>query len=507
MRKRSLGRVVRRAWFLGGIPIAIAVLALAASGPALAAEGLTQISSDPYTSPPGQHRTQVEPDTFSFGKTVVSAFQSGRINNGGASNIGWATSLDGGVSWRHGFLPSTTVNATPRGRYIAASDASVAYDARDKVWLISYLAITAGTPVDVLVSRSTDGGLTWGAPVVVDNSGHFLDKNWTVCDNSTSSRLFGRCYTEFDDYDLGDLEQMSTSADGGLTWGAPKATADGSHGIGGQPLVQPNGTVIVPYVGLDSPYFLFTISSFQSVDGGASWSASTLVSQGDFHNPNPGGPKDGIRADIPLPTAEIDAAGKVYVVWSDCRFEASCASSDLVLSTSSDGVTWSTVRRIPIDAIGSHADHFIPGLAVDRGTAGASAELALTYYYYPQANCTVSSCQLNVGEITSKNGGRTWSHASHVAGPMQLTWLASTTQGFMVGDYISTSISQSLGIVAPAFAVAAKPSGTTFNEATFTSPTEIGGGPVAAGTTEQPVASTRSPNAAASARRIPPTAF
>jgi hypothetical protein len=49
---------------------------------------------------------------------------------------------------------------------------------------------------------------------------------------------------------------------------------------------------------------------------------------------------------------------------------------------------------------------------------------------------------------------------------MTLTWLANTTQGFMVGDYISTSFSG--GKAYPVFAVATAPSGGVFNEAMFT---------------------------------------
>jgi len=56
-----------------------------------AAEQLTQLSSDPYTNPDSNHKTQVEPDTFAFGNTIVAAFQSGRFFDGGASNIGWPT--------------------------------------------------------------------------------------------------------------------------------------------------------------------------------------------------------------------------------------------------------------------------------------------------------------------------------------------------------------------------------------------------------------------------------
>lgn len=439
------------------VPALLLLLAWTTASPAAAAEKILRISTDPYTAPPGQHKTEVEPDTFAFGSTIVSTFQVGRIFNGGATNIGFATSVDAGKTWAEGFLPASTIAATPPGLFGRGSDASVAFDAKHKQWIISWLGIPVTFPrpprVDVVVSRSPDG-LHWGAPVVVNASGHFNDKNWTVCDDTRSSPHYGNCYTEFDDASRGDLELMSTSTDGGATWGPAKPTADGSHGIGGQPLVQPNGNVVVPYVGLDSPFFAFTISSFRSTDGGASWSASTPVSEADFHTP-----AGNIRAGIPLPTAEIDRSGRLYVVWSDCRFRASCATSDMVLSTSDDGLSWTPVKRIPIDPVSSTVDHFVPGVAVDRSTSRAHAHLALAYYFYPNANCTEATCQLNVGFVSSVNGGRTWSRAETLAGPMSVDWLPETSQGRMFGDYISTSIAPGSDTANPVFAVARPPTG------------------------------------------------
>src|SRR5947207_12898106 len=100
-----------------------------------------RLSTDPFTNTTSQHRTQVEPDTFSNGNTIVSAFQSGRFFDGGASDIGWATSTDGGQTWTHGFLPGIT-KYQANGPYDRVSHASVAYDAKHNAWLISSLAIT-----------------------------------------------------------------------------------------------------------------------------------------------------------------------------------------------------------------------------------------------------------------------------------------------------------------------------------------------------------------------------
>jgi hypothetical protein len=248
---------------------------------------------------------------------------------------------------------------------------------------------------------------------------------------------------------------MSTSTNGGLTWGPALTTPDHACVIGGQPLVQPNGTVIVPI----DDCFETTLLSFRSTDGGKTWSRTVLAAQ-ILAAPDPGNLRSG-----PLPSAEIDSSGKVYVVWEDCRFEVGCNApgvpNDLVMTTSTDGLHWTLVKRIPIDPVGSGVDHFIPGLAVDRTTSGSSAHLGLAYYYYPNVNCTVATCQLDVGFVSSTNGGASWSKAEQLAGPMKLIWLPLTTQGFMVGDYISTSIVPGDDDATPVFAVAFPPTGTS----------------------------------------------
>src|SRR5437667_7197113 len=153
-------------------------LALLLVGLAGASSELVRLSTDPYTNASSQHRTEVEPDTFAFGSTIVSAFQVGRFSDGGSSNIGWAASQDKGKTWKHDFLPGITKIVNPANPYDRVSDASVAYDAKHGVWLISSLGILGASGRAVLVSRSTDGGLTWGNPVVVDQvtDTGFLDK-------------------------------------------------------------------------------------------------------------------------------------------------------------------------------------------------------------------------------------------------------------------------------------------------------------------------------------------
>jgi hypothetical protein len=338
------------------------------------------------------------------------------------------------------------------------TDPSVAHDRAHGVWMVSSLGLDASvTGTAVVVNRSTNGGLTWGNPVTVRAAaaGEDFDKNWTVCDNTTTSPFFGHCYTVWDDFGHGNQLKIAFSTDGGLNWTLSSTPNVGI--IGGQPVVQPNGNVVVPLDNASETALGFTISTNGGVSFGQAFTITSITAKVD-----PGGIRSG-----PLPSAEIAGDGKIFVVWEDCRFRASCSTNDLVFVTSTNGTSWSAVQRIPIDATNSVVDHFIPGVGVDRNTSGSTTKVAVTYYFYPNVNCTFSTCQLHVGFISSNDGGVTFNPFIDVTGPMALSSLPDTTQGRMVGDYISTSFngsSQARGY----FVVANPPTGGGTDCATAT---------------------------------------
>lgn len=412
------------------LPVAL-FLATASLFAAQQAQAATSpIASDPFTNPESQHQTIVEPDTFAFGATIVAAGQSGRYYDGGASGIQYATSTNSGASWTQASLPGITTHNNG-GPFDRVTDPAIAYDALHGVWLVSTLGLMPGASAPaVLTSRSTNGGLTFGAPVTTAAyvAGTSYDKNWIVCDNTSTSPFYGTCYTTWDDNGHGNRLLASKSTDGGQTWGAPVATPSGATGIGGQPVVQANGTVIVPSANANETQII----SITSANGGASWSNPVLIATVADH-----AVAGGLRSG-PLPSAEIDGAGRVYVVWQDCRFRKGCKSNDIVLSTSTNGTTWTSPARVPIDGTTSSFDHFIPGLGVDPSTSGATARLGLTYFAYANARCG-TSCGLQVGYIQSNNAGANWGSPVQVVAPFPISLVPDTTQGRMVGDYISTS--------------------------------------------------------------------
>src|SRR6476661_4424058 len=198
---RTRGSVLRNA----GIGVVVAAtVSLLGAAPAHANVPLKQVSSDPFTNPTSQHATEVEPDTFAFGSTVVGTFQVGRFFNGGATDIGFVRSGDGGATWdAPGLLPGMTFSSGAASPFERVSDPSVAYDAAHATWLISSIPLLPDISVPtVFVNRSTDDGRTWSPPVTIpppDSHSADLDKNWTVCDN-VSFAFRGHCYTEFDNF-------------------------------------------------------------------------------------------------------------------------------------------------------------------------------------------------------------------------------------------------------------------------------------------------------------------
>ena len=460
----------------------VLVVLVTLNGAARAQVKLEKLSTDTFTNSAMQHATEVEPDTYSFGSMLVSAFQVGRrYANGGSSDIGFATSTDGGSSWKNGFLPGLTT-FYKGGKFNAVSDPSVVYDSHHGVWLISSLGISDTNNNTVLLASSSADGIHWNNPVTANSKSLYADKDWITCDNTSTSKFYGHCYIEWEDAGIGDQVMMTTSTDGGQTWSSAFSVAN-AIGLGGQPVVQTNGTVVVPFLGNG-------IQFFTSKDGGKTWG-----NVGTIANLNDHAVAGNLRAVYVLPSAQVGSDGTVYVVWWDCSYRKNCSSNDIVISSSKDGKTWSAMSRIPIDPTSSTVDHFLPGIAVDQSTSGSSTHLGLTYYFYPVANCSTSSCKLGVGFVSSTDAGKTWTAAKKLAGGMNVLWLPNTTLGYMVGDYISTSYlnGKAFGV----FAKAVKPVNSRFNEAMFTpamglAEIEEGNGPYFSSAGEQPLPNAKS---------------
>lgn len=275
----------------------------------------------------------------------------------------------------------------------------------------------------------------------------------------------------------------------GAPVGNAAATPTGTTGaIGGVPLVQPPapgsapgavcGRIVVPYAGGGG------ISYISSSDCGAHWSAHTQVLPNMTATHTVAG---GLRTSL-LPMSSMDASGAIYLVWQTRRFRVGSVAStpnDIAMSilpAPTDATPYpafAAPTRIPIEADNTTAnpnDHFIPGIAADPTTSGASAHLGLFYYTYPNAACVFANpggnqCNLEFGYVSPTDGGATWSSPTILA-QMTLADAVRSSQGPMVGDYNGATVirsngpgSHNVGKAVAAFAVGVQ--GHSMNEAMY----------------------------------------
>ena len=402
-----------------------------------------RLSRDPFTNPDSQHETEVEPDSFTSGRTTVAVFQVGRRLAGGASTIGYATSSDGGRTWRSGLLPGLTVLGDPPGPSLRASDPVIAHDVAHGMWLASTLALDADA-TRLAINRSPDG-LSWETAAVAaeeqvpEEAGVAFDKNWIACDNGPSSPFFGRCYLAYTHTTNQDVLEVMRTDDGGLTWSAP-AEVPARPAVGAFPVVRPTGELVLVYL---SETRTLAIGVSRSTDGGASFEEPVHIadvsSTRDCAIP-------GFRMP-PLPSVDTDAAGRIWASWHGCPAGGSQAA--VFVSSSPDGLSWSAPVRV---TSGTHA--VLPALGIDP----ESGRIALAYHRSLAAGLVL--------ELVESRDGGAWSAPRRLsAQPMRLEWMPRTTSGRMLGDYISVHYAEGRPLVV--WALASPPAGAELRQAIY----------------------------------------
>ena len=398
-----------------------------------------RISRDVHTTPDAQHETQVEPDSFTWGRTTVAAFQTGRRHGGAAANVAWATSTDDGRTWRGGELPGVTRAAPRPGTADAASDPVVAYSAAHGTWLISTLAVGATTRLTI--SRSA-GGLSWSDPLDAVASAPVsgavaFDKQWLVCDNGATSPFRGRCYLVFNDFTRNGMS-LVWSSDGGLTWSQPTTMPFAPFFLGAFPVVRPDGTLVVlARVGLAERY----LGAFRSTDGGATLQPPVRVAEMRAAPPGHRAPD--------IPAADVDASGRIWVAWHGCILRPTCNGNDVLVANSADGIAWSAPALATTARNAS-----IPTLA-----AGPDGRVTVVYY--------TQNRQARLDAEAAWSRGGAWSRPQRLsAQPMDLSWLPTTTQGSMLADYVSATTTTD-GRVLAVWALASEPWGGKRRQAIY----------------------------------------
>jgi hypothetical protein len=341
---------------------------------------------------------------------VIAVWQQDRWSNGGARGLATGVSHDGGLTWSVTF-PHFSICAggtqANGGDFERASDPWVSFSPNGHAYQIS-LSVSFNTGENaVLVSKSTDGGNTWGEPVTLDrNSGGrdasyaFNDKESITADPTDSNYAYAvwdRFVTPsgtskaslmgyFNSASFRQPVYFSRTTDGGATWEPARNIFDlGEFNgtIGNQIVVLPNGDLIDVF----DLFAIFknshkirgeSIALIRSTDKGATWSSRPIVISKSLEigafDPDTGRP---IRAEGGIPEIAVDPnSGSVYVVWQDSRFSG---VDEIAFSMSTDGgFTWSApikINQTPRSGTAANQQAFVPNISV-----AADGTVAVSYY-------------------------------------------------------------------------------------------------------------------------------
>ena len=355
---------------------------------------LTPAAPDPiqdYVQPD----TEIEPSIAvnpANPKNVVAVYQEGRIADGGDATNGFATSVDGGKTWRTGELPGLTTYPGQGGMFERASDAVVAFGPNNLVYansLVFDFNTNEGLRSGIAVNVSKDGGLHWGPPVIIqdDSLGGTNDKNWIVVDMGKGpGHHFGRVYVVWDRIAPVVYDYCDHDCDKLANWLPDLQTIPGlvfpGQGIGAYPVVMKNGglgivmdtlTGGVPVPpGPAEPDFvpgseeLVFISAPEAGSTPYPAPLAFLPPVDIAANLSNGVPAQ--RASDGLPAAAVDpSSGTLYAAWDDGRYRAD-GTNDAVLSRSFDGgFTWTVPQRVNPGSTTNHLDHYNVTIAVGSG--------------------------------------------------------------------------------------------------------------------------------------------
>ncbi|MDQ6703970.1 MAG: glycoside hydrolase [Pseudomonadota bacterium] len=307
------------------------------------------------------------------GGNLVAAFNDSDSYEGSNHLIGYAWSNTNGISWKEpGRLPDST-----------AGDGSDPVLAHHKATNSVYLA-TLGftTNQNIQVFKSTDGGHTFGAPVNATpgfGSGNFQDKPWLTADNfaGTGNGNIYLCWTR-----VGATEDifLSRSTDGGTTFGPSGGTLISPGGQGCFVAVSPNHQVNVFYYrgtgpggqGGDNKIFVR-----RSLDLGVTFQPEVQVADLNTMSVNGGLELNGGLRSNSFPHAAVNpivARPFIYVAYNDIDPTNPSNKADTFFVKSTDGgTTWSAPARINDDEPG---DQFFPTLAI----TGSGNRIMFGYY-------------------------------------------------------------------------------------------------------------------------------
>ncbi|MCM2327543.1 MAG: glycoside hydrolase [Lysobacter sp.] len=370
---------------------------------------------------------------------LVAIWQQDRWSNGSARGLVAAVSFDGGTTWATrpmAFSRCGGGNAANGGDFDRATDPWVSIGPDGTVWAMS-LSTTGGSFAPgsanaMLVSRSADGGLTWGpaVPLIADTTPYFNDKN-TITADPADARY---AYAVWDRLlnTGGGPAMLARTTDGGTTWEPARAIFDpgtASQTIGNV-IVTPSPGALVN-VGLRIDYAAdgsgrsASVFALRSEDRGLSWSAPVRIAGHlglGARDPETGA---AIRDGAIIPAAAAGPGGTLHVAWQDSRFSSGLRDAIAYSRSLDGGLTWSEPVRVNPD----------PAVAAFTPAVHVLADGTIGVTYFDLRDNTPDARTLPAGYWLARSAdGVTWTE-TRLAGPFDLA-SAPNANGLFLGDYM-----------------------------------------------------------------------
>lgn len=439
-------------------------------------------------------------------ENLIAVWQQDRWAGGSSRGNLAGVSFDGGESW---MLVSVTGSNACTGNpfWVRATDPWVTFAPDGTAYFMHLGVFSTLVPPPatfgfdgMLVSRSTDGGLTWEEPttLVLDTSRtKFNDKNSITADPNDSNFVYavwdvltgppsdngnptaGENSVAF----TGDTI-FTRSTDGGVTWEPIRTILDPgtlNQTVGNQIVVRPasaGGELV-------NVFNLFHAAANAqktrgdkvavqiSNDHGSTWSGAIVADKilsVPTVDPDTGLP---VRtADFIMDAAVDPTNGDLYAVWEDARFSGG-AYNDAALITSTDGGhTWSSTIAVPralTGVAGRNRQSFLPQVHVS-----ADGRLAVSYYDFrhndgsgtSETDYYVNQCAVPDSSQPDLCAGD-WIETRVTARSFDIREAPVTVRGLFLGDYVG--LTDVPGAFATAFAVssAGDPATTYYSTVPF----------------------------------------
>ena len=263
--------------------------------------------------------TQAEEGIAMLNGYGVAAWNEGNNFAFGTDAQQAATTINGGATWTDIGVPPKPVGGT------WASDPVVTVNEKTGTFyycgLIDFLGV-AQNGIAIVPGSFSGGVFVWGTPRTVrtgPNSAIGFDKQWVVADSSN-----GNLYMSYTTFGTKDTIIYQRSTNGGVNWDLPMIMntdpASYDYVQGSRPAVGPNGEVYVVW----SQFGLIDVDYMKlrkSTNAGVSFSGETLISS-IYTNYGTGSPGFNRDHGVIFPAIAVDRStgphrGRVYVTWNE----------------------------------------------------------------------------------------------------------------------------------------------------------------------------------------------